>query len=724
MHDDGRARRRKIFPLPFALVALAAFIGTPAFAQQDAPGDVWVNECKKDGVLLDQAASLKREGKFDEAVERCLLVLSSNDNCVAPSLTTSPLIPLQIWPSCKSVARRQMARMPDAALAAYAVKRQAQMQDLFAKAGHSGSVEALHGIAARFPQTMHAANAARLAGDLAAERGEFDLAADLFKTAAESSVPFSQVWMRCNVKGALCLARAGNTRKINEMLRAIEAVSASRGDCGIVLFPAFAFLRLARSAMAVPVEFVPGTKTSYVSAIRAAAHMAELRKEALMRDEASRGFCADACLEEKPAWKIILSSLFGSPDGYVSTGSGARGSAVVPVVKCVGELVPGARPFLVDEDLYVTDGEKAFKVHVESGACSGLGAIRRDSGDGQGTYGMFHIPEAGAEADGTIIFMMRGRGWAGDLARNSLAAFRLTSEKKIEPLWDTERLAEKATGDFLDKASFASAPVFRGRNLFAAALTFEGDVQWHLCRLGGTTGAIAFNTMIGGFRISAEQSIKYVNAPSAPAVSGENAFVCTNGGVAACVSIIDGETKWAADYSQAAPLAGQGVFFNLEGPTGWADNSPVVVGDCVLFAPADSDILLALRRDDGALVDTVKRTTGNYRFIVSGPGETAVLAGSSLLPLAWENGRLAKGAKCELQEEICGRPFALADGLIVPTRKALYHVRYSGGRWGQPRILANLTDRDDPPLEVLPAAGLLIVVTKSKLTAFRVADAK
>jgi len=297
------------------------------------------------------------------------------------------------------------------------------------------------------------------------------------------------------------------------------------------------------------------------------------------------------------------------------------------------------------------------------------------------------------------------------VTRNAPAYFDLTSEHTASALLCLDaargelvwRVDEDRYGEALKDITFDTAPVVaRGRVYVVARRRRTFDFEdCYLYRFRASDGAFEERTHLGS--ASTGLSGRGRAAAAIPALSGDCVFVATNLGSVACVSAGNGAVRWLRLYERAENPSRRMTHRELRP---WHHNAPILSGDRLIVLPLDSDALLVLGADDGALLNKVEVTAwgpavtllGLHRDVLYAAGDKVVAFDLSEMGQVWSAPLPTSGA-------IGGRGIALNDRLLLPMRNGLSTYRLIDGR------------RSDAPWDASGRGGNLLALEDALIVA-------
>jgi outer membrane protein assembly factor BamB/tetratricopeptide (TPR) repeat protein len=209
--------------------------------------------------------------------------------------------------------------------------------------------------------------------------------------------------------------------------------------------------------------------------------------------------------------------------------------------------------------------------------------------------------------------------------------------------------------DVLNQGRFLCAPTYDAGRLYVVSVYLE---NYYLLCLNADTGGLIWKQMVCQVPVVTNDYNPYmslVHKAFPPAVSDGRVFVATNAGVVASLDAETGQSVWAFQYDSPFNQVLATRTGGYRPPTigrSYPPNPVLVSGGKVVILPADSEHLLALSAEDGAVLWDVDRAgmrdlsaIDAGRACLSGPGVAVV----SMV----DGGRLAD---VSTGENIMGRP--------------------------------------------------------------------
>ncbi len=176
--------------------------------------------------------------------------------------------------------------------------------------------------------------------------------------------------------------------------------------------------------------------------------------------------------------------------------------------------------------------------------------------------------------------------------------------KTGKPLWQIGRSAKH--DDPLGLVRFHATPVPVGDHVVAP---IEIDGELFLLALEPRSGKVIYKRFVCSYPASFSPQW----APCAMAVAGDELFLLPGEGLVVCASAADGSIRWARPYEQSHSNHNRHHRGNMQsrgrwtGIRGWEDNALLPIGDTLVAAPWDAQILLLLNRRTGELLTTDRK---------------------------------------------------------------------------------------------------------------------
>lgn len=219
-----------------------------------------------------------------------------------------------------------------------------------------------------------------------------------------------------------------------------------------------------------------------------------------------------------------------------------------------------------------------------------------------------------------------------------LFAFDLESG---EPLWNhmPPRDWDGESGSFPERMRVAGPPVVSGSRVLVPAYRLQGRIEYHVACYDLGSGALLWSTALISGQVSlnmfGRQSREFASAPLV--VHGERVLALTQLGALAALDLYTGDILWETLYD-SLPLPRNE--YGLDTPTRpqrWTNSAPLVEGDVVLATPMDSNDLIALDLDSGAMLWSQSyrsllgpRPASERWTLLGADSETVYLSGTSI----------------------------------------------------------------------------------------------
>ncbi|MHC4339586.1 MAG: outer membrane protein assembly factor BamB family protein, partial [Planctomycetota bacterium] len=301
-----------------------------------------------------------------------------------------------------------------------------------------------------------------------------------------------------------------------------------------------------------------------------------------------------------------------------------------------------------------------------------------------------------------------------------------------EVLWSHEdaRLP-KRSGAELKSLSVVGPPLVRGDRVYVGAARSEGTFHNYLMAVDRRTGRLIYAAHISTGQQELNLFGRQLQECACTPVAEVDGILYygTNLGVFAAVDALLGTPLWATTYPVTNIPA---TFIWYEAPRRWPqhDNGPpVVAGDQVIVAPADSHFLFALDRFSGRVLWR-KRSVGSGgdritpQLIQGADNERVYVSGAGGVAALWlRNGTGTRLAGAEAWrvpyprdgDAGVGRGFLSEDGLWVPTYQGIYRFDAVNGKVtaDYPRLGRD----EDHPVNIVWGDGVLVSAGREFLCA-------
>ncbi len=279
-----------------------------------------------------------------------------------------------------------------------------------------------------------------------------------------------------------------------------------------------------------------------------------------------------------------------------------------------------------------------------------------------------------------------------------LFAFELESGRELwdhapREGWDGEQ------GGFAERMRVAGPPVIAASRVLVPAYRMQGRIDYHVACYALDSGELLWSTQL----ISGQRELNMFNRHSqgfsaAPLrVEGERVIALTQLGTVASVDLFTGRVHWETLYDQN-PLPPRRNPNAPRRAQSWRNAPPVVADGVVVAAPVDSDDLLGIDLETGALLWSVRqakvsdwgrgmRTDVN---LLLGADETTVYLGGRRLVALTSSAGLRHEAPRSLawrfadpllaDEDFPAWPLLLDDRIVVPTATERIELHRRTGR--------------------------------------------
>ncbi len=274
------------------------------------------------------------------------------------------------------------------------------------------------------------------------------------------------------------------------------------------------------------------------------------------------------------------------------------------------------------------------------------------------------------------------------------------------PLWDGE------SGSFSQRMRVAGPPVVVGSRVLVPAYRMRGRIDYHVACYDLATGELLWSRAV----ISGQRELNMFGRHqwefAAPPllVEGDRVVALTGLGSVAAVDLYTGDLLWETLYEQIAlPQVHQ--FEAHRRKRNWRNAPPVAVDGVVVGTPVDSEDMIALDLETGAMVwsiryDTLMRGRTREQLTLIGADETTVfLAGRKILACRQPAGLASRTPPDTMDESrdlhssgdanhgALPRPTLTANHVVVPTRSKRFALDRRRLSYEDPRL--TMAWRDD-----------------------------
>ena len=220
------------------------------------------------------------------------------------------------------------------------------------------------------------------------------------------------------------------------------------------------------------------------------------------------------------------------------------------------------------------------------------------------------------------------------------------------------------------------SPIASGSGtVFMALVRVQGEVLIHVVCID-SWGKVQWSSGLGSFRVS--DHLGQIVAAVPPLESGPMIIVSTNLGAVAALDAADGTILWMREYPRLqraarAEAVGHG--------SRWSLAPPAATPDLILCAPQDSDLLLALGREDGTIRWRVARD--RHAFLIGTDGERCYLGGKEVCAIRTAGpgaGGIVWTWSMPEDSFALGQGTIRGDRILIPERDALVQLDGASGR--------------------------------------------
>jgi len=285
-----------------------------------------------------------------------------------------------------------------------------------------------------------------------------------------------------------------------------------------------------------------------------------------------------------------------------------------------------------------------------------------------------------------------------------LFAFELETGRPLwnhmpPPDWDGE------SGEFADRTRVAGPPVIAASRVLVPACRVQGRIDYHVACYELGTGELLWSTpVIGGQRelnMFNRHEFEFSAAPLR--VEGERVVALTQLGTLAALDLFSGSILWETLYEQN-PLPARRRYGAQPRTQSWRNTPPVVADGVVVATPVDSDDLIGVDLESGAMLWSLRQSWISREArgrnstdvdLLLGADETRVYLGGRRLVALEASSGIRHEAPAILgwpfddpllsQENSPARPVLLADRIVVPTTTQRLEIdRFHGRRLRRP----------------------------------------
>jgi outer membrane protein assembly factor BamB len=312
-----------------------------------------------------------------------------------------------------------------------------------------------------------------------------------------------------------------------------------------------------------------------------------------------------------------------------------------------------------------------------------IGVAQGNAGTGGGV--LPGVPREAPVASRGVLYFRQQRaprrvavGFPNLAVRESLVGIDLARDGKV--VFDASPYADGAPSETIRQ--FVGPPLVSGDRLWVLLAARELRPRLELACYSLAGGRLLWSTPLGsGQPAGGDESF-------APRLSmgDEAVFVATDLGAIVAVDARSGRTRWVARYPRAAIALGS---FGLSAPRD--AGAPILAGDRLVVAPADSPDVLAFDAASGRSIWRVERTASSAALVGIARG-VAVMAGSRVEGIDVATGRRRYAWPDSERAGVrgAGAPLMVGDELFWPTRDRLFIL--DGATGVQSRLSFDLTE--------------------------------
>lgn len=246
------------------------------------------------------------------------------------------------------------------------------------------------------------------------------------------------------------------------------------------------------------------------------------------------------------------------------------------------------------------------------------------------------------------------------------------------------RLDQEAINEQFAEINFDSSPVVEHGRLLVVGRRRRsfGFEDCFLYCFDAATGALRYRTHLGSASTGTFGSRQATK--SVAALDGENAYVCSNLGTVAAVSVHTGSVKWLRLYDRRRTDGGAAR--SVRDIRSWQFNPPLVSGGRLVVLPTDASDLMVIAASDGELRRTVAaEEIAGIETLLSVSGDVVCGVGAKAACYDLNNEKLLWSSPLPEEEIAFGRGVRTAERLLIPTKRLLCAFRLDdGSRTDQP----------------------------------------
>jgi hypothetical protein len=415
----------------------------------------------------------------------------------------------------------------------------------------------------------------------------------------------------------------------------------------------------------------------------------------------------DASVNDAPlptAWTVAVGGLAIAADAggvrALQLADGAPAKAALP--KEWRPAKPGVAPN--ERDFRMAIGGVGARVVVNGQLFVNgqpLGAIGVEGASGAGV--LPGVPQDPPVVSRGVLYYRQQRtprrvavGFPQLAMRESLVGIDLARDGKV--VFEASPQADDASARRLRQ--FVGRPIVSGDRLWVLIAARELRPELELACYSLTSGRLVWSTPLG----SGQPTVAGDGAGAPRLTLGDDVlFVATDLGAIVAVDAEGGRPRWVARYPRTPiELGALGV------PAIKSPRPPILAGDRVVVAPADSPDLLAFEAASGRLVWRTERAASNAALVGIARG-VAVMAGHRVegIDIATGRRRYAWPDSERAGVRGAGAPLMVGDELFWPTRDRLFVLDGATGAQSRQSFDLSLVSERGANLSLAPG-GLLV----------------
>jgi len=650
---------------PLILCALvAAFIVLPslpsAVTQENPPepnssdNSASLNEEQEVTDLISQADKESSDGNWEDAAllyqQAAEKVLEEYPSCVYKAAGASKA-GLELYVSAYDYCQRRLLKMDERSLESYREKYESMAADALNRAVREVDLDKMYQVGERYPCTESGLKGLQNAGDLAAERGDYVLAARCYRKAVEIRAAVQGQNEETRPGYALLLAKAVSAYVSmgweSDVKAIVNLVAADAGLSGFEIMASGKKVTLGAFVDETAKSLKHETKTSvngYPMIGGDASH--SLLMPAVSGEIGDIKWKYEVAVEQnmKMQWQQGPQNRMAMLPYYLSR---------LPVVgDGIVLLDTGSTTVAISEN----DGKEVYKFPVGTA-----------DGNMQMNYGYYNMGSYHSCTihDGlaytSILAPQIVNNWGNMAISGPLYAIDVHTGKQV---WDSTG----ASGIPKDERVSGAPVAFGNRLVFITQKGGNGQVDCYMNCVDAKTGKLEWRCYVASGFTNMVGPAGLPQFPDSVAVEGDAAIVASAAGVIAAVDVRTGQLMWVAKYPQDLldPAMNGQVPFNQA--RRWCFNYPIAVNGHVIVQPQDSTCLCCLDTATGQVKWMQKIPDMRY---LAGVDEGEIFVIEKAVMIIDENtGKLVFRGD-ELGETPEGRPALTKTDLYISTDVSL-----------------------------------------------------